>query len=341
LNLYTAERRLTALNTPIWRDFGHLQTYFRSRCAITTARSFNTLAIDTLTVRKSSADTEKMQAEANWLQNLPTAAKPYAARLLACGGAFYHTEYQYAPTLSELFVFSSIGRPTWRNILRSCQSFLSICATHHGPGAGDAILSELAISKTQARLERFASETSFDITKPTSLDGKPLPSLMQMAERIRALIDLRSGRTETLMHGDFCFSNILYNSRAGRISVIDPRGYVHPGQPSLYGDLRYDLAKLAHSVTGHYDHILAGRYAVRRDGSHGFAITFETSSNDAWLQGELADLEVAGLRVGSLQIRAITIGLFLSMLPLHADRPDRQTAFIANALRLYAELDQL
>jgi hypothetical protein len=27
------------------------------------------------------------------------------------------------------------------------------------------------------------------------------------------------------------------------------------------------------------------------------------------------------------------------MLPLHSDRPDRQRAFIANALRLYAELD--
>jgi hypothetical protein len=142
------------------------------------------------------------------------------------------------------------------------------------------------------------------------------------------------------MHGDFCFSNILYNSRAGRISVIDPRGYVHAGQPSLYGDIRYDLAKLAHSVSGHYDHILAGRYAVRRDGSHGFAISFETSSNEAWLQSELAELEIDGLRAGSAQIRAITIGLFLSMLPLHADRPDRQTAFIANALRLFAELEQ-
>ena len=38
-------------------------------------------------------------------------------------------------------------------------------------------------------------------------------------------------------------------------------------------------------------------------------------------------------------VRAVTCGLFLSMLPLHADRPDRQRAFIANALRLYRDLD--
>jgi hypothetical protein len=33
--------------------------------------------------------------------------------------------------------------------------------------------------------------------------------------------------------------------------------------------------------------------------------------------------------------------LFISMLPLHADRPERQTAFLANALRLYSQLDCL
>ena len=33
------------------------------------------------------------------------------------------------------------------------------------------------------------------------------------------------------------------------------------------------------------------------------------------------------------------ITLFLSMLPLHADRPDRQQAFIGNALRLWTALD--
>ena len=32
-------------------------------------------------------------------------------------------------------------------------------------------------------------------------------------------------------------------------------------------------------------------------------------------------------------------GLFLSAPPLHADRPDRQQAMVANALRLYLDLD--
>jgi hypothetical protein len=36
---------------------------------------------------------------------------------------------------------------------------------------------------------------------------------------------------------------------------------------------------------------------------------------------------------------AICTLLFLSMLPLHAEDPNRQDAFLANALRLFQQLD--
>lgn len=342
LNLYAAETDVTASWVRTWRDFGHIQTYFRSRRAITTARSFNTLKAEAYTVRKSSDDTSKMRAEAHWLETIPPAVRPYSARLIDAGEAggttFYETEYLYAPTLSELFVFSAIGRPTWRNILSSCTDFLSACAAAKGTGSGDAILGELAVNKTIARLERHAAESGFDIGRPTTLDGRPLPSLLQIAEEMAEALDLSSGRAECVMHGDFCFSNILYNSRAARVSVIDPRGYVHAGQLSILGDTRYDLAKLAHSIEGNYDKILAGRYTLRQTSSHDLAITFESGPHHDWVRREFAQIEIDGVRAGSLPVRAATIGLFLSMLPLHADRPDRQTAFIANALRLYAGL---
>jgi hypothetical protein len=41
------------------------------------------------------------------------------------------------------------------------------------------------------------------------------------------------------------------------------------------------------------------------------------------------------------EILAITIQLFLSMLPLHSDRPERQKAFIANAIRLNKKLKEI
>lgn len=344
LNFYAQDRVLKAAPVEQWRDFGHIQTYFRSRRAITTARSFNTLRIDSHTVHKSSEDRAKMEAEAHWFAQLPAEALPYSARLLNRGDEngtpFYETEYQYAPTLSELFVFASIGRPTWRNILKSCRDFLEICARTKTVRSGDAALSALAVDKTRDRLTRYADETGFDIANPTRFDGRPLPSLLEIADAVGQAIDLKSGRAETVMHGDFCFSNILYNSRAARISVIDPRGYVKAGEPSLYGDTRYDLAKLSHSIAGYYDHILAGRYRLARHGQRDFSISFEENVNSRWLLSALEEIEVDGIRAGSLSVRAVTVALFLSMLPLHADRPDRQAAFIANALRLYADIDR-
>lgn len=346
LNLYAQDFTLKSIVVQNWRDLGHIQTYFRSRRAITTARSFNTLQADAYTIRKSSKDHAKMHAEAHWLEAIPPLVRSYCARLIDVGhteiGTFYETEYLYAPTLSELFVFSSIGRPTWRHILNSCREFLEVCQVSKSddlrPGTGDTILAELSTTKTFSRLERYASETGFDIHRPTHLDGRPLPSLLKIAEEMAQALDLRSGRQECVMHGDFCFSNILYNSRAARVSVIDPRGYVHPNTMSIYGDTRYDLAKLAHSIIGNYDKILADRYVLRRDASHDFSIAFEAGPNHMWMQTEFAEMQVGGISAGGLDVRAATIGLFLSMLPLHNDRPDRQIAFIANALRLYAGL---
>jgi hypothetical protein len=159
-----------------------------------------------------------------------------------------------------------------------------------------------------------------------------------MAEILAQSIDLESDRPTRLMHGDFCFSNILYSSRVRRIKVIDPRGLID-GPASLWGDVRYDLAKLAHSIVGRYDQIIAGRHVCRRDGDD-FDISFEPLAAQAWLAEALGDLTIDGANATSHEVRAITAGLFLSAAPLHADRPDRQQAFVANALRLFLDLDR-
>jgi hypothetical protein len=344
LDLYNKECPLNGAWVSKWRDFGHIQTYFRSRRSISTARSFNTLNVDHLAIRKSSYDKAKVLAEAAWLTKVPPKVKPYCVRVFEkgeiSGSGFYSTEYQYAPTLSELLVFSSIGRSTWRNILASCHSFLDACASSVGPETAENVLEELAINKTIVRLEQYARESGFSLTATNVLSGQPMPSLLCISEQIAKLIDVKQVKPQTVMHGDFCFSNILYNSRSARISVIDPRGYIIKDKPSHYGDIRYDLAKFSHSITGCYDYILAGRYNISRNSAHEFDMTIETSGHHSWLEQALPELTIQGLNPGTLEIKALTIALFLAMLPLHADRPDRQIAFIATALRLYNNLDR-
>lgn len=325
-----------------WYDFGHIQTYFRSRRLVTTARAFNSLQITNNTVRKLSSDTFKMKAEAEWFENVPSKIQPYTARLLDKGNqgqkAFYSTEYQYAPNLSELYVFSAIGRVSWKKILTSCAEFLEICSTTLGDRPRDDYSRLLIGSKLVKRLEQFAKETDFDIEHELVCNGCKMPSLLEISHQLEKMVSFDPGARATVMHGDFCFSNILYNSRNNRISVIDPRGYVFSDKHEIYGDIRYDIAKYSHSVDGLYDFIISGRYDLKQNGRYNFDLNFDISSHRQWLQSAFSEMNIGGVSVSSTEIRALTTSLFISMLPLHSDRPDRQNAFIANALRLYSSI---
>ena len=341
VNHYLSEHRVQMVETTQWLDFGHLQTFFQSRLAVTTARAFNMVRIDGLTARKTSEDRAKIRAEAHWLNAIPAAVQIHTARLLAHGvvdgRAFYETEYEYLPVVSELFVHGQLGRASWLRILAACEALLSTAAADKAEGSADEALRVLCVDKTLARLERHARETGFDVTRPLSFEGRPTPSLASIAERLAGALDLRSGRRESVMHGDLCFSNLLYDSRVRRVRALDPRGLVGE-RPGIYGDLRYDLAKLAHSAVGRYDQIIAGRHvAGEHDGD--FTLAFEEIAAQSWLEAALGEMTVDGVGALSLTVRAAMTGLFLSMIPLHADRPDRQRAFIANALRLFLELD--
>ena len=340
VNRYLAERPVAAAQAGDWLDFGHLTTFFQSRLAVTTARAFNTVRIDGLTARKSSPDTAKIRAEAHWLQAAPPALQIYCARLLGFGleqgRAYYETEYEFLPVLSELFVYGAVGRKSWLRILGSCEEFLRALAGVRDDSSGDAALRALAADKTLERLEAF-ERAGGQAREPLRYAGRPCPSLIEIAERLPAAMDLESGRIGCAMHGDFGFSNLLYDSRNRRIKALDPRGATD-GVPSLYGDLRYDLAKLGHSIVGRYDQIIAGRYALSRSGAD-FELAFDPVACQPWLARALGDLTVEGVGGLSPSVRAVTVSLFLSMPPLHADRPDRQQAFVANALRLWRELD--
>ncbi|EHY2851767.1 capsular biosynthesis protein, partial [Escherichia coli] len=115
---------------------------------------------------------------------------------------------------------------------------------------------------------------------------------------------------------------------------IDPRGIDFDDAINIYGDIRYDLAKILHSAIGKYDYIISDRFFVEDDG---VKITLDIAVGGVDLR-KIIKKEFKKSIFDYQEILAITITLFLSMLPLHYDRPDRQTAFIATAINLYKEL---
>lgn len=344
LNSQAADHGLSAVTPDQWLDFGHVQTFFRSRRIVTTARAFNDLQLHDMHVRKRSAcSTVKLKAEARWLRDAPSSVSPFTARLLAEGederGYFYDTEYEYMPTLAELYVFGRLGAPSWDRVLASCGDFVEASVQAGGTLETPGLLRDLVVSKTSARLQSFAESASIDLDAPTKLNGTPGPTLRQCVDDIDEALR-GCGDASSVMHGDLCFSNILYSFRTDRVRLIDPRGLTPVGGFSLMGDVRYDLAKLMHSMCGRYDLIIAGMFRGGRTGDADFELAFPDDPLRRQLETLAPDLEMGGVRLGCDVVWATMVSLFLSMAPLHADRPDRQTAFIANALRLRLAMDQ-
>ena len=345
LGEYSSTRSLRTVQSQQWLDFGHSATYHQSRRRMTTEREFNRLEATRRTIVKSSRNNAKIKAEALWFENLPPNLRIHAPAYLGSrevdGKVEYSIEYMHLPTLTDLYVFGRVPRQQWARIFDGCDELLSGCATHVAP-ADVAVESAKALysDKTFERLETFARARSLDLTTECRLGGVWLPSLTRMAELALEYITSSSEDSVTLIHGDFCFSNILYDMRAELVRVIDPRGTDASGALTPYGDLRYDMGKMHHSVVGRYDHIVAGYYRLKKNSAFDMTLDLPDTLLLQSIEAEFLSRRFAGRTPAEAASPAVAVLLFLSMLPLHSDAPDRQDAFLANAMRLFLRLDR-
>ena len=128
----------------------------------------------------------------------------------------------------------------------------------------------------------------------------------------------------------------MYDSRSNGIKVIDPRGLNIQQELTIYGNQSYDLAKLCHSFIGLYDFIIADAFKLEKNEEIGVKLTFNLDERLKDVQKIFMEKSLL-LEISNKDIIAPTILLFLSMIPLHFDKPRRQEAMLANALRLYVE----
>lgn len=335
LDAYARERAVIADDSVSTLDCGHLKTYYASRHSLFAARHFNSIGVEDGVVRKRSRDRLKIEAEANWLRTVPADIQPFTARLIEEPGSppdgEYRTLYSSYPTLAELYL-ARTPQVVWRKILRSCLDYLGKAARHTAD-AQDAGFEWLVIDKLRERITEYPDFLPRS-DAPLTINEQPVGTLNDIVERLAAIITTAPIRQPCIMHGDFCFSNILFDFRSDRIQLIDPRGLIG-GKITTYGDIRYDIAKFGHSVLGRYDQILGEKLLADGAGAE-FALNIPPDPQREWLEETFLASTLADLRFDRADVKAAIVSLFLSMIPLHADDPDRQRALFANGLRLYA-----
>ncbi len=120
-----------------------------------------------------------------------------------------------------------------------------------GKAAADSFsMKEAYYYKTMGRLGKIRDLVPFAGERRIRINGKDCRNVYFYKRELEEKLGRIASKDFRLIHGDCTFSNLMLRED-GTPVLIDPRGYF--GYTKLYGDVRYDWAKLYYSVVGNYD----------------------------------------------------------------------------------------
>ena len=198
-------------------------------------------------------------------------------------------------------------------------------------------LEEMYLTKTLQRFEKMKKDERFVtfFESPIVVNGKrylPLNEIIIVLEKAipEMLYDVD---TFNIIHGDLCFANIMVDSNFSFIKVIDPRGKF--GIYDIYGDFRYELAKLFHSVDGKYDFIIKDLFDLDYNSEEAY-INYRIQDRKREFDLYKVFLSTFATEIDSdlKKIELIEALLFLSMIPLHGESIRHQMVMLGTGLEI-------
>jgi len=340
---------LSALEVDKWYDLGHINKYYEAKSHLLSGRFFNKLEIDSMnnTIVKRSDRNDILKSEIDWYLNVPKDISKYVPRIISkCMNVkkniYAEFEFYGYPSLSELWLYSELSDHVWRSVLDKIFLIIDKFRVYKKEIDQEDYIMMYDI-KTKLRVQEACSSSRklnylFSknklIVNGKSLDGWPI-----INDNLKDYAKLLYNQEDNcFLHGDLCFSNILYDLNNGVIKMLDPRG--RWGSQINYGDIKYDIAKLRHSISGLYDHIMNDRFNVsvinlEKIGSKTTHINtnFPLINNTNKSVAKYFDHKIGDIW-NIDNIKLIEGLLFISMIPLHADNEKRQLAMFARGIEL-------
>lgn len=314
-------------STSEWFDFGRVATYYRSRLKNSEARHFNVLEIDNQYIKKRSKNKNKLKREWEWFCQTPEALAWFTPKVSQIFDGSYQIKSVSAPTLADLFVFGKHKYETFQIVVARCCDVLRKTLAVKFSDEEIEVAKSKKYKKDTDRVEELSNTFSAFSSYKQSL-------LSIFQDLVHLEREYESHYTPSYMHGDFCFSNILYDFRSETPYLIDPRGGY--SDESFCGFLEYDVAKFFHSLIGYYDSIICEHYDVEVPNTS-LNIYSNLKDQDRY---SLHAQVINSLSLSDEQIKLVYINLillFITMIPLHSDNEKRQIAFALNAIDLYGK----
>lgn len=308
-------------------------------------RSFNQMEVDTMRglITKKSLHADKLVEEILWYLKIPEQLKYLTPRIFDYSlnnvSPFVKMEFYGYRTLHEIFLQDKDLSPSKCNeifqsllfVVEGMQSYRIKCDKTQAQVA----IKAMYVDKTLQRLEKLCLNDNFKefFTQKIIVNGTAFHSLNEILTLLPIMVErLLFENLESffsIIHGDLCFPNILMSENHKFIRLVDPRGKF--GDFDVYGDYRYDLAKLLHSLEGNYDLIIADKFAVNVQGT---SIDYKMPNDFEKIHGKF--FEVFKNQMTNVSaLRLIESTLFLSMIPLHEDSLSRQQVMLATGVKLF------
>jgi hypothetical protein len=251
----------------------------------------------------------------------------------------YTMEFYGYPSIAELQLFWDLKDEVWTRVFQDMEAVFKMFSKHNY-SIGKKAYMDFYAGKIDDRVAEFENQLNesykFIITDDLTINGKTYQAFSKVRERLFERIEaLYSEDDFCVVHGDFCFNNLLYDVSHRLIKLIDPRGSFGNKYKGIYGDIKYDLAKLLHSAVGGYDYLVNNLYSIGFDG-HEVKYEILNKSNNTIIADKAEQL-VTNLGYQLKDIMLIVGTLFLTMPPLHDDSPSRQRVMYIHGIKLINE----
>lgn len=308
-------------------------------------RYFNSVTTDEYIVTKTSEDKRKIKAEYQFYHLLPDEMKmwfvmPYNYRENNdC--ASYDMERYHMTDLAIRWVHGAITLDELNVLLKKIFYFLNMRARKNQDKENyEKCEYDLYIKKVEERISKLKEHKKYAIFSSYIVNGTEFADLDAIIDEYRILYKKIRNRVpveyySVIGHGDLCFSNMLFNKDTDLIKLIDPKGALE--EKELWMNPYYDIAKLSHSICGKYDFFNNGLFHLSLDAELKFVLEIDfDNTNYKKLFKEYVEMNNFSYDL----VRIYEVSLFLSMLPLHMDNPQKVFGFILNTINILKELKE-
>ncbi len=313
-------------------------------------RAYNSFTFDHKAgIIKKYSKEQRLAQEAEYYKNIPPSLSIYFPRLISAGfddqtsQNFLELELYPYENLGKLLVGQKLSDQQWQEIAAHIAEILGEFKKHNLSQKFAEDMSSMYIDKTEREyknlVEGFPVFRDISQQKTIVVNGKQYENFEVIWPKIKdkfltKLLDEKL--TPSVIHGDFCFSNILAGFLPDGKTIlrfVDPRGKF--GNLSVYGDPYYDLAKLMHSTDVGYEYFIYDQFQVSKQDDGSFSLYYtnpgKESVNDIFFKELYSKYDPA-------RIKLIEATIYIGMCARHYDSEQRQLVMYLSGVRLLNEL---